>query len=91
MKPPSKLPWPLRFQRNTEVVRLFAQGKSLREMAEAVGLSHPAILVILNEVGLSCSERNEGRAKEVTKAMVRLDKNYQRIMAALQSGEGEGP
>lgn len=88
MKPQSKLPWPLRFKRNTEVVRLFAEGKSLREMAEAVDLSHPAILVILNEVGLSCSARNEGRAKEVTKVTKRLDKNFERIMASLPSSEG---
>jgi short-subunit dehydrogenase involved in D-alanine esterification of teichoic acids len=83
MKPQSRLPWPLRFQRNTRVVQLFADGKSLREMAHAVGLSHPAVLVILNEVGLSCSTRNEGRAKDVTKVTARLDENFQRVMATL--------
>ena len=57
----SELPWPDRFKRNLQVVEIFAEGLSLREMSDRVDITHSAIVVILREVGLKCAVRRSTR------------------------------
>ena len=78
-----KFTWPMRFQRNVLVIAMYAEGKTLREMGEAVDLTHSAIIIILREVGLRCADRDHSRLVELKGVLARLEADYRRVMATL--------
>lgn len=48
-----KMPWPAKYARNARIVELFAEGRTLREIADAVGTPLSNVSIILQQAGIS--------------------------------------
>lgn len=84
MKDDGALHWPERFARNVRAIELWADGATLRDIGDAIGVSHVAVISILDGAGVPrCGRGRRGVGSSLAKNLALLDARYRRALAKL--------
>lgn len=81
-----KMPWPAKFARNVRIVEMFAEGHTLREIADAVGTPLSNVSIILQQAGIKAVRGRRERADSRRRAGERTPRE-KAIARARELGE----